>query len=357
MKALVKTELRAGAVELCEWPMPVPRSDEVLLRVGACAVCGSDLAMYQGTFDHPMNLPVVMGHEFAGTIEQVGHAVHGWAPGDRVVCETAAYICGVCAYCRAGDYNVCPERKGFGYGCDGAFAEYVAAPARLLHRLPDGLPFLHAALTEPAAGALHGLRLSGQLRAGDAALVIGPGAIGLFAMQHLRNAGCNPVFVVGLGRDRKRLELALKLGASRTIELEQEDARAVIRQVGDGFGVDCVVEASGAPQSLDLALDVVRPLGTIVRIGMSDQPLPFGLNRLTAKAVNLQGTWSHNYADWERVLHLVQTGQLQMAPLVSKVYPLTDWRAAFEDALAGRVVKAVIEPGLQECGGRINQIA
>lgn len=345
MKALVKTGLEAGAVELRDLPTPTPGPDEVLLRVGACAVCGSDLAMYRGTFEHPMNVPVVMGHEFAGTIEQVGSGVTGWQPGDRVACETAAHICGVCAYCRAGDYNLCPQRKGFGYGCDGAFAEYVAVPTRLLHRLPDGLPFAQAALAEPAAGALHGLRLNPQLQAGDAALVLGPGPIGLFAVQHLRNAGCNPIFVAGLGRDAGRLELALTLGAHRAIDIEREDVREIVGRSGDGLGVACVVEATGAPQSLDLALDVVRPLGVIVRIGLGDRPLPFGLNRLTAKAVTLQGTWSHNYADWERVLHLAQTGQLQMAPLVSRMYPLSDWQSAFEDALAGRVVKAVIEPG------------
>ena len=344
MKALVKYGLEAGAIELREIPIPEPRPGEVLLRVGACAVCGSDLAMYRGTFDHPMKIPVVMGHEFAGTIEQVGHGVKDWQPGDRVACETAAHICGRCAYCRSGDYNMCPERKGFGYGYDGAFAGYVAAPARLLHRLPDGLSFAQAALTEPAAGALHGLQLNNNLKPGDSALVLGPGPIGLFALQHLRNAGCNPIFIAGLGRDRDRLDLALELGAHRAIDLEREDAREIVRAAGDGLGVRCVVEASGAPQSLDLALDVVRPLGTIVRVGMSDKPLPFGLNRLTAKAVNLQGTWSHNYADWERILHLVQTGQLRMAPMVSKVYPLVDWQEAFEDALAGRVVKAVIEP-------------
>jgi L-iditol 2-dehydrogenase len=344
MKALVKYGLAAGAIELRDEPSPAPRADEVLLRVAACAVCGSDLAMYRGTFDHPMKIPVVMGHEFAGTIEQVGHGVEDWTPGDRVACETAAHICGKCAYCRSGDYNMCPERKGFGYGCDGAFAEYVVAPARLLHRLPDSLPFVHAALTEPAAGALHGLRLNTRLAAGTSALVLGPGPIGLFALQHLRNAGVNPIFVAGVGCDHDRLELARELGAHRTIVVGSEDPRKIIREGGDGLGVHCVVEASGAPQSLDLALDVVRPLGTIVRIGMSDKPLPFGLNRLTAKAVNLQGTWSHTYEDWEGVLHMVQTGQLRISPMVSKVYPLGQWHDAFEDALAGRVVKAVIEP-------------
>ncbi len=344
MKALVKHGMEAGAVELREVPVPEPGAGEVLLKVGACAICGSDIAMYSGTFDHPMTIPVVMGHEFAGTVEKLGHGVKGWQPGDRVASETAARICGDCVYCRSGNYNMCPQRMGFGYGCDGAFAEYVCVPARLLHRLPDGLPFAHAALSEPAAGALNGVRRNADLQPGDAALVLGPGPIGLFALQHLRNAGCNPIFIAGLERDRERLELALQLGAHRAIYLEHEDAREIIATAGDGLGVHYVVEASGAPAALDLALDVIRPLGTITRIGMSDKPLPFGMNRLTCKAVNLQGTWSHNYTHWDRVLHLMTTGQLQIEPMVTRVYALNDWQQAFADAVAGRVVKAVIEP-------------
>ena len=344
MKALVKYSLEAKALELRELPTPRPGAGEVLLRVKAAAICGSDLSMYSGTFDHPMQIPVVMGHEFAGTVEALGHGVQGVTAGERVACETAARICGQCVYCRSGAYNMCPQRKGFGYGVDGAFAEFVAAPARLLHRLPGELPFAQAALAEPAAGAHHGVHLNNNLKPGDSVLVIGPGPIGLFALQHVKNAGAQPVFVAGLERDRPRLELALTLGADRAIVLGMEDAREIIRKAGDGLGVHYVVEATGAPQALSLALDVVRPLGAITRLGLGDQPLPFGLNRLTAKAVQLQGSWSHVYSDWERVLSLMGAGRLQAAPLVSQVYPLADWEAAFEDALAGRVVKAVLEP-------------
>lgn len=344
MQAIVKTSLEAGAVELREAPVPEPGFGEVLLRVGAAAVCGSDLAMYRGTFDHPMRVPVILGHEFAGTVEKLGPGVDGVCIGDRVACETAARVCGRCTYCRTGAYNMCPERKGFGYGVDGAFAEFVAAPVRLLHRLPDGMPFAHAALTEPAAGALHGLNLHHALRPGDSTLVLGPGPIGLFALQHALIAGASPLLIAGLHRDRARLDLALSLGADRAIDLEEEDPREIVKGIGDGLGVQYVVEATGAPASLDLALDVVRPLGVITRIGMSDRPLPFGLNRLTAKAVQLQGTWSHTYDDWERVLHLMSTGRLDCASIASHTYPLRDWRDAFEDMLASRIVKAILEP-------------
>lgn len=344
MKALVKTSLEAGAIELRDAPIPTPSADEVLLRVEAAAVCGSDLAMYRGAFDHPMQVPVIMGHEFAGTVAGLGEGVDAYAVGDRVACETAARVCGTCIFCRSGAYNMCPSRKGFGYGVDGAFAEFVAAPARLLHRLPSGLPFAHAALTEPAAGAFHGLHMNHSIRPGDSALIIGPGPIGLFALQHARIAGAGPLLVAGLTRDRQRLDLALRLGADRAIDLETENARDIVKSLGDGLGTHYVVEATGAPQALDLALDVVRPLGVITRIGMSDRSLPFGMNRLTTKAVQLQGTWSHTYDDWERVLHLMGAGQIDMDAMASRLYPLSDWRQAFEDALACRVVKAILQP-------------
>lgn len=344
MKALVKYGLEPKALELRELPVPKPGAGEILLRVGAAAICGSDLAMYRGTFDHPMQVPVIMGHEFAGTVEAIGHGVRGVEIGERVTCETAAHICGRCLYCRSGHYNMCPARKGFGYGTDGAFAEYVTVPARLLHRVPDDVPLSHAALTEPAAGAYHGVYLNHNPQPGEAVLIIGPGPIGLLTLQHIRNAGCKPIVIAGLARDRDRLELARRLGADLALTVEENDPRGTVRTFGDGLGFHYVVEATGAPQALDLALDVIRPLGTITRIGMSDQPLPFGLNRLTTKAVQLQGTWSHNYSDWERVLHLMGTGQLQVAPLISRTYPLNEWAQAFEDALSGRAVKAILEP-------------
>ncbi len=162
-------------------PVPSPVQAEVLLKVGACAICGVTLPFIAARSITPMTIPGGDGHEFAGTVEKFGHGVKGWQPGTASRAKPPPELRRLCVYCRSGNYNLCPQRMGFGYGCDGAFAEYVCVPARLLHRLPDGLPFAHAALSEPAAGARNGVRRNADLQPGDAALVLGPGPIGLFA--------------------------------------------------------------------------------------------------------------------------------------------------------------------------------
>jgi L-iditol 2-dehydrogenase len=155
MKAVVHYALEPCSVELREIAEPTPRAGEVLVRVRAVGVCGSDLHQYHNTQSWQVNVPVVLGHEFAGVIEAVGEGVQGWQVGDRVACETAAVICEQCAYCRTGRYNLCPQRLGFGYGVNGAMTRYVRAPARILHRLPDTLCFEDAAMTEPCCVAAH----------------------------------------------------------------------------------------------------------------------------------------------------------------------------------------------------------
>jgi threonine dehydrogenase-like Zn-dependent dehydrogenase len=153
MKAVVNYAPEPCSVELREIAEPVPRAGEVLLRVRAVGVCGSDLHQYHGTHSWKVNYPVVLGHEFAGSIEALGEGVEGWQVGDCVVCETAAVICGQCAYCRTGRYNLCPQRLGFGYGIHGAMARYVRVPVRVLHRLPDELTFEEGAFTEPCCSS------------------------------------------------------------------------------------------------------------------------------------------------------------------------------------------------------------
>jgi L-iditol 2-dehydrogenase len=183
MKAVVHYALEPCSVELREIAEPTPRAGEVLVRVRAVGVCGSDLHQYHNTQSWQVNVPVVLGHEFAGVIEAVGEGVQGWQVGDRVACETAAVICEQCAYCRTGRYNLCPKRLGFGYGVNGAMTRYVRVPARILHRLPDMLCFEDAAMTEPCCVAAHAVIECSQPKPGDLVVVFGSGPIGLLCLQ------------------------------------------------------------------------------------------------------------------------------------------------------------------------------
>jgi alcohol dehydrogenase/L-iditol 2-dehydrogenase len=345
MEAVVHHALQPGGVELREVPTPAELvDDEVLLRTGAIGVCGSEVHQYHNTHSWPVNVPVILGHEFCGTVGQVGRAVQGFREGDRIASETAARICGQCAYCRSGDYNLCPKRLGFGYGVDGAMAEWVKVPARCLHRLPESVSFEKAALTEPCCVAYNATCIKTRIRPGDSVLIVGPGPIGLLCLALARLCGAGWLGVSGLKQDEQRLSIARSLGAGRTFTGGRDELREVVRSVGDGLGVDVVIEATGHSAALELALAAVRPAGQITKVGWGPQPLGFSLDPLVQKAVRLQGSFSHNFAIWENVIGLLASGQLDPSPLIGRVEPLSGWRSCFEEMASGRIVKGVLKP-------------
>ena len=216
MNAVVKYGQKDGMVELRDVPVPQIGPQDVLLEVKAAGVCGSDIEMYRHRVSFPVNTPVIQGHEFAGVIAEVGGEVEGFSVGGRVVSETAAYICGRCPLCRSGEYNLCPERLGFGYGTDGAFTRFVCVPARCLHPVPEGVPFDAAALTEPLCVAYNALVVKSRVIPGEPVVVLGPGPIGLFALQIARLSGAGPIIITGADADTDRLGLAKKMGADVT---------------------------------------------------------------------------------------------------------------------------------------------
>jgi alcohol dehydrogenase/L-iditol 2-dehydrogenase len=345
MEAVVHYALREGAVELREAPAPAALGDdEVLLRSGAIGVCGSEVHQYHNTQSWPVNVPVILGHEFCGVVAEVGRAVQGFGEGDRVASETAARICGQCAYCRRGDYNLCPKRLGFGYGVDGAMAEWVKVPARCLHHLPGSVSFEKAALTEPCCVAYNATCVKTRIWPGDSVLIIGPGPIGLLCLALARLSGAGWLGVCGLKQDEQRLAIARGLGADRTLTGGRDELQEVVRSVGDGLGVDVVIDATGHSATLELALAVVRAAGQITKVGWGPQPLGFSLDPLVQKAVRLQGSFSHNFPVWEQVIGLLASGQLDPSPLIGRVEPLSGWRSCFDEMASGKIAKAVLKP-------------
>ena len=340
--AVVQHALEPFAVELREVAVPRIADDEVLLAVGAVSVCGSDVHQWHNTQSWPVNVPVVLGHEFGGTVAGVGRAVRGFREGERVVSETAARICGECLMCRSGRYNLCPSRKGFGYGVDGAMARWVAAPARCLHRIPDSLPFDVACLAEPHAVAYNAMCVNTAIRPGEAVVVIGPGPIGLLCARMAVLCGAE-VLVAGLTADAPRLEAARRLGATRTVDAQQEDLNEVVRGWSP-LGADVVCDASGASRPLDAALRVVRPDGQVTKVGWSPDQVAIDVNPLVQRNIRLQGSFSHNFPVWERVIRLLDRGVTLPAEIIGLRAPLEGWREAFEAMHAGRVIKSVLVP-------------
>ena len=344
MQALVKYDSRPDAVELRDIPEPPePGPTDVILEVRAAGVCGSDLHMWQENHSWEIRLPLVLGHEFCGLVAAVGSGVTKVRPGDRVACETAAQICNQCSYCLGGAYNLCPERLGYGALADGAFTRFVTARQEILHLIPEGVPFSHAALTEPVCVAYNALvEKTAIMKPGDTVVIQGAGTIGIMALLVTRLRGASEIIVLGTDVDEHRLGVAAELGAGRTINIQQEDPVEYVLSRGDGFGADLVVDCSGVSAALEQAMAMVRPNGLITKIGWGPQPLGFNLDPLVGKAVTLQGSFSHTYNTWERVLGLMGSGQLNLDPVIGGEYPLADWHSAFEHMEAGRNVKSVL---------------
>jgi alcohol dehydrogenase/L-iditol 2-dehydrogenase len=336
--AVVNFAPEAGSVEVREIDRPEIGAEDVLLEVANVGVCGSDL--HQWTADHswPVNYPVVLGHEFGGHILETGSDVTGWSEGDRVVSETAAIIDPNNPMTRQGLYNLDTSRKGFGYGVDGAMTRYVRVPSRILHRVPDSLPFEQACLTEPTCVAYNAVVRNARIEPGDRVIVLGPGTIGILCAGMARLCGAQ-VALVGLEQDAHRLEIAKQYGCETIIGDASEWARQ-----RDGLGCDGVIDAAGASATLKIALDLVRPSGWISKVGWGPQPLGFNLDPLVQKNVTLQGSFSHHWSIWERVIALLADGQFDVKPIIGGIWPIEEWHEAFEKMHGGEVVKSVLAP-------------
>jgi alcohol dehydrogenase/L-iditol 2-dehydrogenase len=287
---------------------------------------------------------VILGHEFCGRIAAAGKGVTAFREGDRVVSETAAVIDPSSPLTRAGKYNLDPARRGFGYDVDGAMATFARTPVRCLHRVPDNITDEVAAMTEPCCVAYQAVAVNSRIKPGDVVAVIGPGPIGLLCTAIARLQGPAALVLAGVTRDRVRLETGRRMGATHTIDVQTADAAGVFASLGDGLGADVVVDAAGISASLKQALDWVRPGGHIVKVGWGRDPLNFSLDPLVRKAVTLQGSFSHTWAVWEAVLRLLAQGLLDPRPLISRVAPLSEWKACFDGMASGAMIKAVLNP-------------
>jgi len=286
MKALLLSKY--SQLELTDVPVPEAGPGELLVRVAACGICGSDVHGYDGSSGRRIP-PIIMGHEAAGVVEGVGDGVEGFQAGDRVTFDSTIY-CGECAHCRRGDVNLCDRRQVLGVSCGeyrraGAFAEFVTVPARISYHLPDNFAFEEAALLEAIAVAIHAVSLV-PLRLGGSALVIGAGTIGLLVQQALRAAGCDRVFVTDV--DATRLGLSERLGATTTL-LSGPDLSKRVGDLTAGIGVDVVVEAVGATQTIALAIDSVKKGGSVVLVGNITPEVSIHLQKVVSRQIRLQG--------------------------------------------------------------------
>lgn len=346
MKALVKTATGPGGLELQDLARPVPGSGQVLLAVRAAALCGTDVHIAHGTM--PIRPPLVLGHELAGVIAEVGPNVAGLEVGDQVTTETDASFCGECAFCRAADQHLCPKRTAIGTSSPGGLAEFVSIPAAGVHRLPAGVDFATGALTEPLAVAVRAVVERGALGPGQDVVVIGPGTVGLLVAQ-VAVAGGATVTVAGLARHAARFELARRLGIGRTAALDVEEDRASIAAGRDGLGVDVIIECSGDPDAFAAGLRLLRKGGRAILVAFTPgRTVPVDLDLVVQRELSIVASRGKRPSCFEIALGLIEEGRVQPGPLISHRYPLEGWAEAFETADRSGT-KVVVE--ISEMGG------
>jgi L-iditol 2-dehydrogenase len=341
MKAVVKYGKGKGLIEMRDLPEPEIGPDDVLIEVKAVSVCGSDLHIFHDT--HPYWPPVVLGHEFSGIIAQVGEAVSGWEIGDRVVSETRTGACGVCFTCQSGFPQVCDQKRAYGIGLNGAFAKYVAGPAKLLHNLPDNIPFDVAAITEPVAVCVTAIVERCGLQAGESAVVTGPGPIGLISVAVAKAAGAKTILITGRSSDEGiRFERARELGADQTINVDEADPIKRVLEATNGLGADVLIEASGGAPAIYQAFEMVRRLGRVCAIGISGkQEVPIPYDKGIFKALRYDFCFSSSWTAWEKTIGLMSKGLIPAEKLITHRLPLDRWEDAFhllENLEAAKVI-------------------
>ena len=345
MKALLLSEY--SKLEVADLPRPSVGPGEVLVEVAACGICGSDVHGYDGSSGRRIP-PLVMGHEAAGVVAEVGEGVTRFAAGDRVTFDSTVY-CGACEYCLTGQINLCDNRQVVGVSCGdyrraGAFAEYVAVPERIVYRLPDGLSFAEAAMLEAVSGALHAVAVS-ELKGGETVLVIGAGMIGLLILQAARAAGCSRILVADV--DATRLKLAEEAGADTTILASGAEMIQQVLRLTGGRGVDVVLEAVGRDETVSAAVDAVRKGGTVTLVGNITPQVTLPLQKVVSRQIRLQGSCA-SCGEYPQAIELVSSGKIRVTPLITAVAPLSDGAKWFErlHAREPNLMKIVIDPRL-----------
>ena len=342
MKALVLEEYMKLALR--DVPEPTAGPGTVLVRVKACGICGSDVHGLDGSTGRRIP-PLIMGHEAAGMVAAVGEGVTGWAPGDRVTFDSTIF-CGECWFCLRGLINLCDRRRVLGVSCaeyrqDGAFAEYVAVPSRLLYRLPDSLSYERAAMIEALSVALHAVRRSPP-GPGDTGVVVGAGMIGLLVVQALRKAGCGTVVAIDVDRDR--LPMARSLGADLAIGSDADPASAV-RDITAGRGADVAFEVVGTTPALGTAVSCVRKGGAVTLIGNLSPSVELALQVAVTREVTIRGSCSSCW-EYPACIGLIERGEVDVDSLLSAVAPLGEGPGWFERLHAREkgLMKVVLTP-------------
>lgn len=344
MKALLYTE--PYKLSIADMPLPQVDENEVLIRIKACGICGSDVHGYTGKTGRRIP-PLIMGHEASGIIERVDSGVKGNLKIGQHVTFDSTVFCNSCSFCRSGMINHCLNRQVFGvstenYRRHGAFAEYVTAPWWVVYPIPDELCFEHAAMLEPATVALHAINRT-PICSEDTVVIIGSGVIGLFTIACAKLK--NPRYIIAVDLDSARLKIASQMGANLVLNPRDDHIPETIKKLTDSLGANVVLEAVGIPETVNQAIDIVRNNGQVTLIGNITPRVELGLQKIVTREINIRGTCA-SAGEHRDCIDLFASRKINPAPILSKVLPLSEGAKAFKELLEGKsgLLKVILKP-------------
>ena len=342
MQALVKYQKGPGHVALQDMPEPKCAPNQVMLEVECCGICGTDLHVYHDTFkNYP---PVILGHEFAGKVVDIGKEVKTVKLGDAFsVLGAVAVTCNECSYCRSGEFMFCKNRRGMGHGVHGAFTKYATVRPDQLYAVPEGVSMQEAALVEPLAAAVHAVCDIARFKLGDIALVSGPGPIGLLVLKLLAAQGIHTI-VAGTSEDDLRLKKALEYGAARVVVIDQEDLAATVAEETKDLGVDIAFEVAGAEGSVRNCLDNLRPLGHYVQVGHFGRDLTVPWDHIAFRQLRINGSVGYTRETWTQTMQILGQGKVKVDDTITHHLSLQEWRTGFDLMEKKQAVKILLNP-------------
>ena len=342
MRALVKYAPGDGNVDVLDVDEPTCGDEQVKVEVAFCGVCGTDIHVLHDTFrNYP---PVILGHEFAGTVVELGKRVTGISLGENVAgLGATAITCRKCDYCLSGHFIFCSDRRGMGHGVNGGFARYVVIRPDQVFRVPAALSLEEASLSEPFAAAIQAVTEQTQVRIGDIALVSGPGPIGLLCLKLLVAEGVTTI-VAGAPGDDTRLKAAQLFGAAMVVNLGERSLLDALREVTDGRGVDVAFECAGHESSVCGCLEALRPMGRYTQVGICGREIKFPIDQIFYKQLKLSGSICYTAGTWARMMKIYAQGRIRIDDIVSNKLPISAWRTAFRLCTGKQGLKTLMYP-------------
>lgn len=342
MKAIIKATDEAGSLKVAEVKKPQAGQGEVLVRIRAAGLCNSDVSILENRYKgrSPVPIPLIMGHEGAGEIAEIGKDVEVLSIGDRVALE-AISGCGSCYQCKSGFKNLCNNWTHIGITRTGVFAEYISVPASQIHKISDNVSFREAALMEPLGLVVRSLEQSRPM-VGETVAILGPGSLGIMHAMAYRAAGAGKVIMIGTGKDKKRLETARKLGADHTINIEERDYRETVSDITGGRGADIVVECTNSPRATEMTFEIAAARGRIVLFGLYPKAC-FDQVKLLRNKITVYGDVGQVSRQFMRAIKWVETGRVEVAKIITKTFSLDEAEDAFKASRECDLIKIVFE--------------